>query len=92
MTSLARDSSVVSVASATDAPAPPADRTLSGRLSALYNTILASRAARAASVGEAALADLNDETLLDLGFDPASVRPTLSATFSSSDPMARFYL
>jgi hypothetical protein len=72
--------------------APPSARTLASRLSALYRAVIESRAARAASVGETSLADLNDETLIDLGFDPASVRHVDGPAFSARDQMARYYL
>ena len=76
----------------TDVSTGATDRSLAGRLSALYHALLESRAARTAAAGEASLADLNDETLLDLGFDPASIRQNHGLAYSSSDPLARFYL
>ena len=70
-------------AKAMDRPAQPS---LAGRLSALYHRIIDTCPVHVeASAGS--LADLNDETLLDLGVDPASFRhmPT------PADPKARIY-
>lgn len=56
------------------------------RLSALYHRIV-DTCPMHVEASEASLADLNDETLLDLGVDPASFRhfPALA------DPKARIY-
>lgn len=63
-----------------------AQPSLAGRLSALYHRIMDTCPVRV-EADEGSLADLNDETLLDLGVDPASFRhmPTLA------DPKARIY-
>ena len=68
---------------------PTVDRSVKSRLAALYQRIAQGRAHdQTYAIAEAALADLNDETLIDLGFDPASVRHT----FVGADPMAKFFL
>ena len=60
--------------------------TLAERLAVLYHSLVASRSSRCDPV-EGSLADLNDETLLDLGFDPATFRNAPALT----DPIARLY-
>ena len=71
-------------------PAQLGGRTLNSRLAALLQGIGQGRADQGSyEIADAALADLNDETLIDLGFDPASVR---RHTFVGADPMAKFIL
>ena len=77
------------------APAPGYDtarlagHTLKSRLAALLRSIGQGRVDNGSyEIADAALVDLNDETLIDLGFDPAAVRHP----FVGADPMAKFIL
>ena len=81
MTTLTLDSSV---SHSVETTAPKAGRTFSNWLTALHQAIVAAKTRKAQTQIDAYLASLNDETLIDLGLDPASVR--------HGDPMHRFSL
>lgn len=74
----------VSQPSAGTEPAVP--RPLADRVSALVDRIVTARARRAQTQVDGYLASLNDETLIDLGLDPAAVR------HPGADPLLRFHL
>lgn len=81
MTTLTLDTST---AHSVEGVAPKAGISLSSRISAAYQGYIAARSRRAQTQVEGYLASLNDETLIDLGLDPAAVR--------HGDPLKRFYL
>ena len=56
----------------------------SGWFTRFFRAMIEARARKAQSQVDGYLATLNDETLIDLGLDPASVR--------HGDPLNRFYL
>jgi hypothetical protein len=69
---------------ADEAVAPKAGHTLSSRLSGFVQAIVDAKARKAQAQVDGYLASLNDETLLDLGLDPASVR--------HGNPLVRFHI
>jgi phospholipase/lecithinase/hemolysin len=81
MTTLTHDTSA---AHAAEGVAPKAGLSLSHRISAAYHGIIETRTRRAQTQVNGYLSSLNDETLIDLGLDPAAVR--------HGDPLKRFYL
>lgn len=56
----------------------------SGWFASFFKAMIDARARKAQAQVDGYLASLNDETLIDLGLDPASVR--------HGDPLNRFYL
>ena len=81
MTTLTLNSSVSHPVETT---APKSGRTFTDWLTALYQAIAEAKTRKAQIQIDGYLASLNDETLIDLGLDPASVR--------RGDPMHRFSL
>ena len=67
-----------------EAAAPKVGAGLAGWLSAAFQAIVSAKTRKAQIQVDGYLSSLNDETLIDLGLDPASVR--------QGDPLKRFYL